>query len=104
MVVIIPGFWCLQLRLADRSLMPGDVVRRLIEGQDSQRGFVRTTKVSCHCHILTTRDKVILNVDSTRLEPHKVCQGDATKIPLLKNNHFKQHGSLKPCGHINVMN
>ena len=24
--------------LADRSLMPGDVVRRLIEGKDTQRG------------------------------------------------------------------
>ena len=32
--------------LADRSLMPGDVVRRLIEGKDTQRGKIMMTNTA----------------------------------------------------------
>lgn len=46
--------------------MPGDVIRRLIEGQDSQRGYVTNTKVMCHLQILG-KSKVICDVRSTEL-------------------------------------
>ncbi len=48
--------------------MPGDVVRRLIAGEDSQRGYVRTTHVNCHVQIVGT-NKVIRDVDSRLLSP-----------------------------------
>jgi len=34
-----------RVHLADRSLMPGDVVRRMIKGKDTQRGYCRDIKV-----------------------------------------------------------
>ncbi|KAK3089532.1 hypothetical protein FSP39_004336 [Pinctada imbricata] len=52
-----------KLILADRSLMPGDVVRRIIEGKSSPRGFVQDMKVLCHVNIKGT-NKYIYNVDS----------------------------------------
>ena len=61
----------MQARLSDRSLMPGDVVRRLIEGQESQRGFVADTRVRCHVQVVG-RNRVICDVDSRHLEPLKV--------------------------------
>ena len=44
--------------LADRSLMPGDVVRRLIEGKDTQRGKnMMTSTVGLLCQaIINLRD------------------------------------------------
>ena len=72
--MIVPNSSCvsfLQVALVDRSLMPGDVVRRLIEGQDSQRGYVRHTDVMCHCLLIGKR-KVVCNVNSKNLIPLKV--------------------------------
>ena len=46
--------------------MPGDVVRRLIEGQDSQRGYIRNTTVTCNLQIMG-KNKVICGVDSRDL-------------------------------------
>lgn len=57
-----------QVILVDRSLMPGDVVRRLILNEDSQRGYVKDMNVTCHLHILGT-DKYIYNIDSKSLDP-----------------------------------
>ena len=51
--------------------MPGDVVRRLIAGQDSQRGYVRNTKVRCHVQIMG-KGHVICDVDSRNLRPQAV--------------------------------
>ena len=59
---------CRQVELLDRSLMPGDVVRRMIAGEDSQRGYVRTTHVNCHLQIIGS-SKVIRNVSSSNLTP-----------------------------------
>ncbi|KAL3877586.1 hypothetical protein ACJMK2_035282 [Sinanodonta woodiana] len=56
-----------KLILADRSLMPGDVVRRLVEGQDSQRGYVKDMQVKCHLKVLGT-DKWLYNIDSKDLK------------------------------------
>ena len=51
--------------------MPGDVVRRLIEGQDSQRGFVVNTRVNTHVQQLG-KNKVICDVNSRELTPLEV--------------------------------
>lgn len=70
---ILTYLYCLvfKVKLADRSLMPGDVVRRLIKGQDSQRGYVRNTNVNCHLQVIG-KNKVITNVNSKDLEPLRV--------------------------------
>jgi len=57
---------CVQVTLSDRALIPGDVVRRLIEGQDSQRGYVTYTYISCHLKVLG-QPTVICNVDARDL-------------------------------------
>ncbi|CAG5128168.1 unnamed protein product, partial [Candidula unifasciata] len=57
-----------KVQLLDRSLMPGDVVKRLIPGQESQCGFVMDMDVHCHLRILRT-SKYIYSVNSKDLEP-----------------------------------
>ncbi|CAH2233018.1 jg705 [Pararge aegeria aegeria] len=54
--------------LADRSLMPGDVVRRLIAGKDTQRGYCRDIVMTAALQIVGTKH-VIPNVASERLQP-----------------------------------
>ncbi|KAK3607162.1 hypothetical protein CHS0354_004422 [Potamilus streckersoni] len=56
-----------KLILTDRSLMPGDVVRRLVEGQDSQRGFVKDMQIKCHLKVLGA-NKWLYNIDSKDLK------------------------------------
>lgn len=60
-----------QVGLADRSLMPGDVVRRLIRGKDTQRGYCRQVHVTSSVQVVGT-NLVILNVDSNDLTPLEV--------------------------------
>lgn len=57
--------------LTDRSLMPGDVVRRLISGKESQRGFVQECHTKCHVRVLGT-EYYIYNVDARDLKPLQV--------------------------------
>jgi len=59
---------CAQITLSDRALMPGDVVRRLVEGHDSQRGYVLYTYVQCHARVLT-QPAVICNINTHDLLP-----------------------------------
>ncbi len=54
--------------LADRSLMPGDVVRRLIVGKDTQRGYCRDVNVRASVEIVGTQ-QVVFDVDSKDLIP-----------------------------------
>uniref|UniRef100_A0A336MDJ5 CSON000051 protein n=1 Tax=Culicoides sonorensis TaxID=179676 RepID=A0A336MDJ5_CULSO len=54
--------------LADRTLMPGDVVRRMTVKGDSQRGYCREIFVKADVRILGTK-YVIKNVPSERLKP-----------------------------------
>ncbi|XP_049868965.1 (E3-independent) E2 ubiquitin-conjugating enzyme isoform X2 [Pectinophora gossypiella] len=54
--------------LADRSLMPGDVVRRLIAGKDTQRGYCRDIVMTAALQVVGTKH-VIPNVASERLQP-----------------------------------
>ncbi|XP_063380866.1 (E3-independent) E2 ubiquitin-conjugating enzyme UBE2O [Cydia fagiglandana] len=54
--------------LADRSLMPGDVVRRLIAGKDTQRGYCRDIVMTAALQVVGTKH-VIPSVASERLQP-----------------------------------
>uniref|UniRef100_A0A1B6CR24 UBC core domain-containing protein n=2 Tax=Clastoptera arizonana TaxID=38151 RepID=A0A1B6CR24_9HEMI len=54
--------------LADRSLMPGDVVRRMIKGKDTQRGYCRDIKVTASVQVLNSK-YVIPNVKCESLVP-----------------------------------
>ncbi|GAB6031161.1 hypothetical protein CHUAL_007964 [Chamberlinius hualienensis] len=54
--------------LADRSLMPSDVVRRVVKGKDTQRGYCRNVDVIASCQILGTR-QVLYNINSKDLTP-----------------------------------
>lgn len=54
--------------LADRSLMPGDVVRRMVKGKDTQRGYCRNIKVTACVQVLGTKH-VIMNIKSDDLVP-----------------------------------
>ena len=48
--------------------MPGDVVRRLMEGHDSQRGYVTYTHVRCYLRVLN-RPTIICDIDTQDLLP-----------------------------------
>lgn len=54
--------------MADRTLMPGDVVRRLIPGKDTQRGYCRDIFVKADVRILGSK-YVLKNVAADRLRP-----------------------------------
>ncbi|XP_041363558.1 (E3-independent) E2 ubiquitin-conjugating enzyme UBE2O-like [Gigantopelta aegis] len=73
-----------KVMLADRSLMPGDVVRHLDDNEDSQAGFVEDMSVTCHLHVLGT-DKYIYNVNSKDLiyPKYDTDPGDVTYGPWL---------------------
>lgn len=64
-----------QVMLSDRSLMPGDVVRRLIAGKDTQRGYCRSVRVAADVQVLGSK-KVILGVPATNLVPVMLLQSD----------------------------
>ncbi|XP_062582849.1 (E3-independent) E2 ubiquitin-conjugating enzyme UBE2O-like isoform X2 [Saccostrea cucullata] len=68
-----------ELILTDRSLMPGDVIRRFEEGAKSQRGFVQDLMGKCHIHIRGT-NKFLYNVNSKDLCSMKV--EEIAKRPL----------------------
>lgn len=57
-----------KVHLADRSLMPGDVVRRMIKGKDTQRGYCRDIKVTACVQVVGTK-QVIPSVKSENLVP-----------------------------------
>ncbi|KAH9494433.1 hypothetical protein Btru_022138 [Bulinus truncatus] len=57
-----------KVHLVDRSLMPGDIVRHLIQGQETQCGFVTDVDIRCHVHVLRT-NKYIYNINSKDLQP-----------------------------------
>jgi ubiquitin-conjugating enzyme E2 O len=60
-----------QVGLADRSLMPGDVVRQMIKGKDTQRGYCRYIDMSANVQIIGT-NLVITNIQSAKLTPLEV--------------------------------
>ncbi|XP_053675285.1 (E3-independent) E2 ubiquitin-conjugating enzyme [Anopheles nili] len=54
--------------LADRTLMPGDVVRRMVPGKDTQQGYCHEITVRADLRIVGTK-YVVRNVSSDRLRP-----------------------------------
>lgn len=55
-----------KVRLMNRSVIPGDIVRRLEKGKETQRGYCKETKQIATVQIVGT-DKVIEHVYSDRL-------------------------------------
>ncbi|KAL1117113.1 hypothetical protein AAG570_004441 [Ranatra chinensis] len=60
--------------LADRSLMPGDVVRRMIKGKDTQRGYCRHMEVTACVQVVGTKH-IINNIKSSNLVSLEVILG-----------------------------
>ncbi len=61
-----------KLNLADRSLMPGDVVRRMVRGKDTQRGYCRKVDVAVAGLVVGgggNSNQVVVGLDSARLRP-----------------------------------
>ncbi|XP_077526737.1 (E3-independent) E2 ubiquitin-conjugating enzyme UBE2O isoform X2 [Haemaphysalis longicornis] len=56
-----------KVRLHDRSLMPGDVVRKVVKGKDTQLGYCRNTEINAAIQVLGT-NCVINNVNSVDLK------------------------------------
>ncbi|CAD6215584.1 GSCOCG00000396001-RA-CDS [Cotesia congregata] len=57
-----------KVHLADRSLMPGDVVRRMIKGKDTQRGYCRDIELTACVQVIGTK-QVLTNIKSENLTP-----------------------------------
>ncbi|KAI4476444.1 hypothetical protein M0804_013572 [Polistes exclamans] len=82
-----------KVHLADRTLMPGDVVRRMIKGKDTQRGYCRDIELTACIQIIGTK-QVLTNIRSEDLVP---LEEFATEIAVcmdswvggIKMTHFK---------------
>ncbi|XP_001602772.2 (E3-independent) E2 ubiquitin-conjugating enzyme UBE2O [Nasonia vitripennis] len=57
-----------KVHLADRTLMPGDVVRRMIKGKDTQRGYCRDIELTACVQVIGTK-QVLTNIKSEDLVP-----------------------------------
>ncbi|XP_035223803.1 (E3-independent) E2 ubiquitin-conjugating enzyme-like isoform X2 [Stegodyphus dumicola] len=57
-----------KVKLCDRSLMPGDVVRKIVKGKDTQLGYCRYTVVKADVQVVGTK-QVVVGVDSKDLIP-----------------------------------
>ncbi|XP_075147888.1 (E3-independent) E2 ubiquitin-conjugating enzyme UBE2O [Haematobia irritans] len=62
--------------LVDRTLMPGDVVRRLLRGKETQRGYCRDINMRADVKVLGTK-YVIKNVNAERLRTFANWQVDS---------------------------
>lgn len=51
--------------------MPGDVVRRLIKGKDTQRGYCRNINVKSDLQVVGSK-QIICQIDSKSLSPVEV--------------------------------
>lgn len=58
--------------LMDRSLMPGDVVRKVSDGKTSQFGYCENIEIYATVKILNT-NKIIENISSRNFTHTKVC-------------------------------
>ena len=64
-----------KVHLADRSLMPGDVVRRLVHGKSTQRGYCRAVTVYSSVQVIGT-SQVIYGIKSNLLTPLEAFKSD----------------------------
>lgn len=68
----MPQLWrSSQVHLADRTLMPGDVVRRMIKGKDTQRGYCRDIELTACVQVVGTK-QVLTDIRSEDLVPLEV--------------------------------
>lgn len=67
--------------------MPGDVVRRLIAGKDTQRGYCRSVKVRAAVQVIGTK-KVIPNISASDLVPVQVYLRRRYSIDIQKENLY----------------
>lgn len=58
--------------LMDRSLMPGDIVRKVGEGKPSQFGYCENINIYATVKIMNT-NKIIENISSQYFTHTKVC-------------------------------
>jgi len=73
--------------LSDRSLMPGDVVRRLIAGKDTQRGYARSVRVRAVVQTIGSKD-VYPNVAASSLSPVQVSKLWVIRMCDYLNTHL----------------
>ncbi|XP_029665719.1 (E3-independent) E2 ubiquitin-conjugating enzyme-like [Formica exsecta] len=59
---------CKKVHLADRTLMPGDVVRRMIKGKDTQRGYCRDIELTACVQVIGTK-QILTDIKSEDLIP-----------------------------------
>jgi len=64
-----------KLNLSDRSLMPGDIVRKMSEKSETQRGFCRNVHVFSTVEIVGTK-QVVYGVKSEDLHPVEMFKAD----------------------------
>jgi len=64
-----------KVHLADRSLMPGDVVRRLVAGRSTQRGYCRAVTVHSSVQVIGT-SQVIFGAKASLLTPLEAFKAD----------------------------
>ncbi|XP_076170493.1 (E3-independent) E2 ubiquitin-conjugating enzyme UBE2O [Ptiloglossa arizonensis] len=57
-----------KVHLADRTLMPGDVVRRMIKGKDTQRGYCRDIELTACVQVIGSK-QVLTSIRSEDLVP-----------------------------------
>ena len=71
------------MKLLDRSLLPGDVVRWVTNDRGSQKGQVTNVSVMVDCHIIGT-DYVLKDIDASVLFPLFVSDVYLLRSPLKK--------------------
>ena len=69
--------------------MPGDVVRRLIQGEDSQRGYVTNTHVKCHLQVVGT-NYVLCNASTLHMKPVEVYRLEIFNVYFTFNRCYFQ--------------
>ncbi|XP_034193400.1 (E3-independent) E2 ubiquitin-conjugating enzyme [Osmia lignaria lignaria] len=82
-----------KVHLADRTLMPGDVVRRMIKGKDTQRGYCRDIELTACVQVIGTK-QVLTNIRSEDLVPLEEFATDISVcmdswVGGIKMAHFK---------------
>ncbi|XP_054717726.1 (E3-independent) E2 ubiquitin-conjugating enzyme-like isoform X2 [Uloborus diversus] len=80
-----------KVKLCDRSLMPGDVVRKIVKGKDTQLGYCRYTVVKADVQVIGTK-QVVVGVDSKDLVPMEEFAAD---VAVFKDSWVGMIKSIK---------
>lgn len=68
--------------------MPGDVVRRMIKGKDTQRGYCRDIELTACVQVIGTK-QVLTNIRSEDLVPLEVCNYMFTIVVLVQVTYIR---------------